>query len=48
MLTITIKDLKMNLGNSNLLVGKSSIRFKPSAQKRETGRLMADALYYQY
>ena len=48
MLAIAIKDLEMRLGNSNLLLGKSAIRFEPSAQKEETDKQTTSALYYQY
>ena len=48
MLTIAVKNLEVHLSNSNLLLGKSAIRFKPSAQKGEIGQQTADALYYQY
>ena len=33
---VVIKDLEMDLGNSNLPLGKSAIQFKLSAQKGET------------
>ncbi len=48
MLAITIKDLEVHLGNKNLPLGKNAIRFEPSAQKGETGKQTASALYYQY
>lgn len=35
-LVITIKELEISLGNSNLLPNKSPIRFKPLAQKKKT------------
>ena len=46
MLAIAIKDLKVRLGNSNLLLGKSAIRFEPSAQKVKIGKQTIGALYY--
>ncbi len=48
MLAVAIEDLEMRLGNSNLLLGRSTIWFEPSAQKGETGKQTAGALYYQY
>ena len=48
MLAVTIKDLEICLGNSNLLLGKSTIQFKLSAQKGETGKQTAITLYYRY
>ena len=45
---VAIEDLEVWLSNSNLPVEKSTIRFEPSAQKGETGKQTADALYYQY
>ncbi len=48
MLAVSIDDLEVRLGNSNLPLGKSAIRFEPSAQKGETGKQTAGALYYQY
>ena len=45
---VTIEDLKMRLGNSNLLLRKSAIRFKPLTQKREIDKQTACALYYQH
>ena len=48
MLAIAIKNPKVNLGKSNLLLGKSAIRFESSTQKRETGKQTASILYYQY
>ena len=47
-LAVAIEDLEVQLSNSNLSIGKSAICFKPSAQKRETGKQMADVLYYKY
>lgn len=38
MFIITIKDLKIRLGNSNLPLSKSAIWFKSLAQKRETSK----------
>ena len=38
MLAVTIKDLEVRLGNSNLHLGKSAIWFKPLGQKEETGK----------
>ena len=35
-LAVTIEDLEVRLGNSNLALGKSAIRFEPLAQKRDT------------
>ena len=35
---IVIEDLELRLSNSNLALGKSAIRFEPSAQKGETGK----------
>ena len=46
MLAITIEDLEVRLGNSNLLLGRSAIRFKLSAQKGETNKQTAGILYY--
>ncbi len=37
-LAIAIKDLEVRLDNLNLPLGKSAIRFEPSAQKGETGK----------
>ena len=48
MLAVTIEDLEVRLGNSNLPLGKSAIQFDPLAQKVETGKQMTSALYYQY
>ena len=48
MLAVAIEDLEVRLGNSNLPLGKSAIRFEPSAQKVETGKQTTSALYYQY
>ncbi len=38
MLAVAIEDLEVCLGNSNLPLGKSAIRFEPLAQKGETGK----------
>ena len=38
MLTITIKDLKMQLSNFNLLIEKGAICFELLAQKVETSK----------
>ena len=46
MLAIAIEDLEMRWGNSNLLLGKSAIRFEPSTQKVEIGKQTTSALYY--
>lgn len=48
MLAIAIKDLKMQISNSKLLLGKNAIWFESSAQKKEINNQMADALYYKY
>ena len=48
MFTVTIEDLKVRLGNLNLLLGKNAIWFEPSAQKRGPGKQIAGVLYYQY
>ena len=48
MLAVAIKDLKVRLGNSNLPLGESAIRFESLAQKGETGKQTACALYYKY
>ena len=48
MLTIAIKDLEVRLSNSNLPIGKNVICFEPSAQKGETSKQTAGALYYKY
>ena len=44
--TIAIKDLEVCLSNLNLPLGKSAIWFKLSAQKEETSKQTAGALYY--
>ncbi len=46
MLAVAIKDLEVRLGNLNLPLGKSAIRFQPLAQKGETGKQTASVLYY--
>ena len=38
MLAIAIEDLEVLLGNSNLRLGKSAIRFELLAQKKEIGK----------
>ncbi len=48
MLAIAIEDLEVRLRNSNLRRRKNAIRFESSAQKGETGKLTASALYYRY
>lgn len=48
MLVIVIEDLEMQLGNLNLLLGKSVIWFEPSVQKRETDKQMVGILFYYY
>ena len=48
MLAVTIEDLELHLSNSNLPMEKSAICFEPLAQKEETGKQMADVLYYKY
>ena len=48
MLAIAIKDQELCLGNLNLPLGKSAIRFKLLAQKEETGKQTTGILYYQY
>lgn len=47
-LAITIQDLEMQMGNSNLPLRKSVIRFEPLIQKEETDKQIAGALYYKY
>ena len=37
-LAVAIKDLEMHFSNTNLLLEKSAICFKPSAQKGEKGK----------
>lgn len=44
-LTIVIKDLKVQLSNLDLPIRNSAICFEPLAQKEETGKQTADALY---
>ena len=48
MFALIIKDLEVCLGNSNLLLEKSAVWFEPLAQKRKTGKQIADILYSQY
>ena len=48
MLAVTIKNLEVNCGNTNLLLGKSTIWFELRAQKMETGKQVAGTLYYKY
>ena len=48
MLAVVIKDLKVRLGNSNLLLEKSVIWFELLSQKGETGKQTAGALCYKY
>ena len=48
MFVIAIEDLKMYLSNSNLPLEKSAIWFELLAQKGETGKQTASALYYKY
>ena len=48
MLALAIKDLEVCMDNSNLPMRIKAIWFKPSAQKRETGKQTAGILYYQY
>lgn len=45
MLVVAIEDLEVRLGNSNLPLGKSAIWVEPLAQKGDTGKQMAGALY---
>lgn len=47
-LAIAIENLKMRLSNSNLPIGKNAICFISLAQKRKTGKQIADILYYKY
>lgn len=42
---ITIKDLKVGLINSNLLLGKNVIWFKLLAQKEKIGKQTTSSLY---
>ena len=48
MLVVAIKDLELQLSYSNLPIEKSVICFKSLAQKRETSKQTAVALYYKY
>ena len=45
---VAIENLKVCLGNLNLLLRKSTIQFELSAYKKETGKQMAGIPYYQY
>lgn len=45
MFVVIIKDLEVQLGNSNLLIGKNVICFKFLAEKRETGKQTASAFH---
>ena len=47
-LVVAIKDLEVQLSNSNLPIRKSAIRFEPLAQKRKISKQTAGALYYKY
>ena len=47
-LAVAIEGLEVRLNNSNLPTGKSAICFKLLAQKRETDKETAGALYYKY
>lgn len=48
MFVIEMNNIEMQLGNSNLPLGKSAISFKPSAHKGETDEQTTSALYYYY
>ena len=48
MLAIAIEDLEVHLDNLNLPREKNTMRFEPSAQKKETDKQTAGILYYQY
>ena len=48
MFDVAIKDLKVRLGNLNLLLSKNAIWFEPLAQKGETNKQTTSLLYYQY
>lgn len=48
MLAIAIKDSEMQMGNSSLLLEKSTIKFELWFQKGATDKQMASALYYKY
>ena len=48
MFAVAIEDVEVQLSNSNLPIGKNAICFEPLAQKEETGKQTADALYYKY
>lgn len=45
-LIIVIEDLELCLPNLNLLLGKNAIGFELLAQKRKTGKQIANTLYY--
>ena len=47
-LAVAVKDLEVPLSNSNLPTEKSASCFELLAQKRETGKQTADALYHKY
>ena len=47
-LIVAIEDLEVRCGNTNLSLGKSAIWFESLAQKEETGKQTAGALYYKY
>ena len=47
-LAIVNKDLKIYLGNLNLLTKKNTIWLEFLAKKRETGKETTDILYYKY
>ena len=47
MLVVAIKDLEVQIGNPNMLLGKSVIWFELLSQKLETGKQTTSALYYQ-
>ena len=48
MLAVAIEDLEVQIGNSNLLLGRNAIAFEPLPQKLETGKQTTSALYYHY
>lgn len=45
---VAIKDLEVQLSNLNLQIRKNAICFESLASKRETGKQMANVLYYKY
>ena len=47
-LAVAIKDLEVQLSNLNLPIGKSAICFELLAEKGETDKQTAGALYYKY